>query len=387
MQKSEAAGKQNSFSQFDIAYMKRAFALARRGKGKTSPNPMVGALLVKKGQIIGEGWHHYYGGPHAEIEAINSALAAGHSPKGADLYCTLEPCCFDAPDKKQPPCTSLLISSGIKSAIIANIDPNPRVKGKGIALLEAAGIEIKTGLCQEEGEELNRAFFAFQRLGRPFVHLKTAQSLDGRIAAQDYSSRWIGDESARRFVHRLRGEYDAVLIGRGTALVDDPELTVRLVKGRNPQRVILDSNLALPETAKLLSLPGPEKTIIFHSNNADAGKAEKLRSLGAELIPVQSKPHLAHDGLPLSEVLPALAKRGVLSVLVEGGAAIFRSFLLEGHWDRLSIFISPIILGDGVNFISGLGFRSMAEALRFKKGSFRRIGSQMLFEVGNEEAK
>jgi diaminohydroxyphosphoribosylaminopyrimidine deaminase/5-amino-6-(5-phosphoribosylamino)uracil reductase len=383
MQVSGLKGRQDSFSQFDFSCMKRAFTLARRGRGKTSPNPMVGAVLVKDGRVIGEGWHRRYGGAHAEAEAIKAALAAGFSPGGADLYCTLEPCCFNAPDKQQPPCTGLVINSGLKNVYIANLDPNPKVSGKGLALLEEAGIKVKAGLWPDEGEELNRAFFTFQRRGRPFVHLKAAQSLDGRIAAPDGSARWISDETARRLVHRLRSEYDAVLIGRGTALADDPELTVRLVKGRNPHRVILDSGLNLPETAKLFALKDTAKTLIFHSHDADTGKAAKLRFLGAELIPIQ----MASGGIPLREVLAALAKRGIQSVLVEGGAGIFRSFLMEGLWDRLSVFIAPLILGGGVNFVSGLGFGSMTEALRFKNASFRRTGSQALFEVNNEQLK
>ena len=361
--------------------MKRAFALARRGRGKISPNPMVGALLVKDGRVIGEGWHRRYGGAHAEAEAINAVLAAGLSPKNADLYCTLEPCCFDAPGKHQPPCTALIIRSGVKRVYIANIDPNPKVSGKGIALLEEAGIEVRTGLCSEAGEELNRAFFIFQRLGRPFVHLKMAQTLDARIAAADGGARWISDETARRVVHRLRSHYDAALIGRGTALADDPELTVRLVKGRNPLRVILDSWLALPAEAKLLSLPEPEKTIIIHNHGADLRKAEKLRSLGAELIPIKAG---MTAGLPLKKVLAALAKRGVQSVLVEGGAGVFSSFLREGLWDRLSVFIAPVLLGSGVNAVSELGIASMDQAMRFNKGSFRRVGSQICFEADRE---
>jgi diaminohydroxyphosphoribosylaminopyrimidine deaminase/5-amino-6-(5-phosphoribosylamino)uracil reductase len=341
---------------------------------------MAGALLVKDGRIIGEGWHRRCGEAHAEAEAVKAAQAAGLSPAGADLYCTLEPCCFTAPDKRQPPCTALIIRNGIKKVYVANTDPNPRVSGKGVTLLGEAGIEVRAGLCSKEGEELNRAFFTFHRLGRPFVHLKMAQSLDGRIAASDGGARWISGEEARRMVHRLRSFYDAVLIGRGTALADDPELTVRLVKGRNPCRVILDSRLALPETAKLLSLPEPEKTIIIHSDDADERRAAKLRSCGAELLPLKA----ASGGIPLKKVLAVLGKRGVQSLLVEGGAKIFSSFLREGLWDRLSIFIAPMILGDGVNAVSGLGFAAMEEAMRFKNGAFRRIGSQILFEVDRE---
>ena len=378
--------KKQIFSLLDISYMKRAFVLARRGEGKTSPNPMVGAVLVKDGRIIGEGWHRRHGEAHAEAEAVQAVLAAGLSPKGADLYCTLEPCCFKAPDKRQPPCTDLIIKSGIKNVYIANLDPNAKVSGKGVAMLEEAGITVKTGLCHEAGEELNRAFFTFHRLGRPFVHLKMAQTLDGRVAAPDGGSRWISDETARRMVHRLRSRYDAVLIGSGTALADDPELTVRLVKGRNPRRIIFDSRLAIPVEAALLSLPEPAKTIIIHNNDADAGKAEKLRSRGVELIPIKAGKALS-GGLPLKEVLAALAKRNVQSVFVEGGAGIFGSFLREGLWDRLSLFIAPLILGGGTNVVSGLGFDSMDQAMRFKTGSFRRIGSQILFEVNREQER
>ena len=356
--------------------------MAGRGRGKTSPNPMVGAVLVKDGNVIGEGWHRRYGGAHAEAEAILTVMAAGLLPDGADLYCTLEPCCFTAPDKHQPPCTDLIIESGIKRVYIANLDPNPKVSGKGVALLEKAGIEVKVGLCAEAGEELNRAFFAFHRLGRPYVHLKMAQTLDGRIAAPDSNARWITDEAARRMVHRLRCHYDAVLIGRGTALADDPELTVRLARGRNPRRIVLDSRLAIPETARLFSLPEPEKTIIIHRDDASERKAAKLRSRGAELIPLT----VAAGGLSLRKVLTALGKRGVQSVLVEGGSGVFSSFLREGLWDRLSVFIAPVILGDGVNAVSGLGIATMEQAIRFGSGSFRRVGSQMLFEVDRQGA-
>ena len=382
----------NTFSHFDLLCMKRAFALAKRGRGKTSPNPMVGAVLAKDGHVIGEGWHRRYGQAHAEAEAVQSVLAAGLSPLGADLYCTLEPCCFRAPDKHQSPCTELIIKSGIKNVYIANLDPNSKVNGKGVTMLKEAGIKVKTGLCQDAGEELNRAFFTFHRLGRPFVHLKAAQSLDGRIAASNGDSRWISCEKARRLVHQLRGDYDAVLVGRGTALADDPELTVRLVKGRNPLRVILDSGLAIPETAKLFSLPEPGKTIIIHSHDANTDKAAKLRSLGAELISIKSASKNASTAagsrptIPIKKVLASLTKRGVQSVLVEGGAGVYSSFLREGLWDRLSLFIAPVILGDGMNLVSGLGLNSMERAMRFGKGSFRRVGLQALFEVNNEEA-
>jgi len=370
--------------------MKRALVLARRGAGRTSPNPMVGAVLAKDGRVIGEGWHRKRGEAHAEARAVQAALDSGCSPAGADLYCTLEPCCYTAPEKRQPPCTGLIINSGITRVYIANLDPNPKVSGGGVAALRKAGIEACTGLCAAEGEELNRAFFTFHRLRRPYIHLKLAQTLDGKVAAPDGSSRWITDAAARRIVHRLRSHYDAVLIGSGTALADNPELTVRLSSGRNPLRIVLDSRLAISETAKLLNLSDPEKTIIIYNdyngdkNPALAQKAEKLRAKGAELIALRSSP-LSAEGLPLTEVLAALAKRGVQSVLVEGGAGVCSSFLREGLWDRLSLFIAPLVLGGGVSSISGLGITSMAEALRFGNGSFRRIGGQVLFQTDRNQ--
>ena len=379
--------REQTFSPFDFSCMKRAFSLAGRGAGKTSPNPMVGAVLVKDGRIIGEGWHRRHGEAHAEAEAVKAALAAGFSPADAVLYCTLEPCCFKAPDKLQPPCCELVIKSGIKKVYIANLDPNARVSGKGVKQLAAAGIEVKSGLCAEAGEELNRAFFTFHRLGRPFVHLKMAQTLDGKAAATDGSSRWISDETARRLVHRLRAFYDAVLIGSGTALADDPELTVRLVKGRSPHRVIIDSGLAISTKAKLFSLSDPKsaeepgKNIIVHSDSAPARKAEKLRSLGATLIPLKAE---KAGILPLKEVLAELGKLRIQSVFVEGGASITSSFISGGLWDRLSLFIAPVLLGGGTDVISGLGIKSMDQAMRFGNGVFRQIGSQVLFEVNRE---
>jgi diaminohydroxyphosphoribosylaminopyrimidine deaminase/5-amino-6-(5-phosphoribosylamino)uracil reductase len=402
VQVSEAAGKEQNFSPFDLSCMKRAFALAKRGQGKTSPNPMVGAVLVKDRRIIGEGWHRRHGQAHAEVEAVQAALTAGYSLAGAELYCTLEPCCFTASDKLTPPCTDLIVKNGIKKIYIANLDPNKKVSGKGVAMLEKSGIEVVTGLNSELGEELNRAFFTFHRLGRPYVHLKLAQTLDGKIAALDGSSRWISCEASRRMVHSLRACYDAVLVGGGTALADDPELTVRLVKGRNPARVVLDSSLSIKETAKLFSRPQPEpagesqknrcvplgKTIIIHSDDASPKKAEQLKALGALLIPLPvntGQKAKANIGIPVAAALQALAEQRVQSVLVEGGARVFNSFLREGLWDRLTIVIAPLILGSGMNSVSDLGLNSMSQAIRFESGTFRRLGAQTVFEVNREE--
>jgi diaminohydroxyphosphoribosylaminopyrimidine deaminase/5-amino-6-(5-phosphoribosylamino)uracil reductase len=250
---------------------------------------MVGAVLVSKGRVIGEGWHRKAGEAHAEEAAIRDARTKnpGKIP-GSTLYCTLEPCSFTAPDKKRPPCTKLIIESGIKRAVIAALDPNPRVNGAGAEALRAAGIAVETGLLAEQDEELNRGFRAFHRLGRPFVHLKIASSLDGRIAAASGDSRWITGEEARKAVHRLRAFYDAVLVGRGCLSADNPSLTVRHTRGRNPRRVLLDSNLFVPEDAAIFGSTPEEnaRTIIFCAKNADGGKAARLCGRGVTVLPL-----------------------------------------------------------------------------------------------------
>ncbi|GHV83352.1 riboflavin biosynthesis protein RibD [Spirochaetia bacterium] len=371
------------FSDFDQHCMKRALTLSRRGLGKTSPNPMVGALIAREGRILGEGWHRRYGGKHAESEAIGAVAAAGETATGATLYCTLEPCCFTAPDKHQPPCAELVIKSGVRRVVIASLDPHRRVNGAGAAMLRKAGIAVETGLFAAAEAEVNRAYRTFQRAGRPFVHLKIAQTLDGRIAApkaalhEDIVSadQWITDEAARKIVHRMRAEYDAVLVGKGTVLADDPELTVRLVRGRNPLRVIL--GLGLPEEAKVLTLPDRKNTLVICAAAAADGAA-KLRGMGVDVICLDAD--ATERGLPLQPVLEALGAKGVRSVLVEGGSRIFSSFLREGLWDRITVFIAPIILGNGVGAVSGLGINTIRDALRLTDVSFRRVGDQLLFE-------
>lgn len=365
------------FSDFDRKCMTRAFTLARRGTGKTAPNPLVGAVIAKHGRIIGEGWHRQYGGKHAEAAALDAVLESGESPEGADLYCTLEPCCFTAPDKHQPPCTDRIIKSGIRRVLIANRDPNPKVNGEGVRILDQAGIAVQSGLLASAGERLNEGFFTFHRLGRPFIRVKIAQSLDGRIATKGGDSRWITDEAARRLVHRLRNSHDAVLIGRGTALKDDPELTVRLVRGRNPLRVVLDSRLSLPDSARLLSLPDKEKTLIFCTEEANPERIDQLRDRGIQVIPVRGE---GRAGLSLQGVLAVLAERGVRSVLVEGGSTIFTAFLKEGLWDGLAVFIAPLLIGQGISALGDLGIGTVKEALRFQDVSLRPLGDQLLFE-------
>jgi diaminohydroxyphosphoribosylaminopyrimidine deaminase/5-amino-6-(5-phosphoribosylamino)uracil reductase len=378
--------------------MARAMTLAKRGAGKTSPNPLVGAVAAKDGVIIGEGWHRQYGGKHAEAEALDAALAAGLSVKGADIYCTLEPCCFTSPQKHQPPCTGLLIKNGIRRAVIACLDPNPLVNGQGAEKLRRAGIVVESGLLEREGEALNEGFFTFQRLGRPFVRLKIAQSLDGRIACASGDSRWITDEAARKIVHGMRARHDAVLVGRGTVIADDPELTVRLARGRNPLRVVLDSRLSVLPAARIFSLPDVQKTVIVCGKDADPQKAELLRGTGARVIQID----LTRGGAPplrraelssapcgaessrrhpsLAVVLDALADIGVRSILVEGGSGVYTSFLREGLWDKLTVFAAPLVLGEGISATGDLGITRVSDALRLRDVSVKTIGSQVMIE-------
>jgi len=373
----------HSFTPADEAFMCRALRLARGGRGRASPNPLVGAVVVREGRIVGEGFHREYGGPHAEAEAIR---AAGGTSFGSDMYCNLEPCCFTSPEKKQPPCTDLIIRSGIRRLFIANRDPHPLVDGRGIESLRRAGLEVFSELLEKEGEELNEGFFTFQRLGRPWVRLKAAQSLDGRIAAAGGDSKWITDLAARRMAHRLRARHDAVLVGRGTALTDDPELTLRLARGRNPFRVVLDSRLSLREDARVLNLPDPDRTILLCGPRADREKIRRLRDRGATVIPLGTEDPPGEGsgaGLPLGPALSALAGRGIRSILVEGGGGVLTSFLREGLWDAAAVFIAPVIIGRGIDAVGDLGVKRVAEAFRLGEVRVRRIRDQVLVEGKN----
>ena len=361
-------------------YMKRALKLARRGSGKVSPNPLVGAVVVKDGRVLGEGFHRAYGEKHAETRAIESAI---EPVAGADLYCTLEPCCFTGPEKHQPPCTDLIIRSGIRKVFIAMLDPNPKVRGKGVEILRQKGVEVSVGILADEARRLNEGFITYHTLGRPFVHLKIAQTLDGRIASKEGDSRWITDEHARRQVHQWRARYDAVLIGKNTVQVDDPELTVRFVEGRNPIRVVLDSTLSLPLDRKIFHPPDPEKTFIVTGPDFDLQKRKALETRGITVLSVSydlEKGDELFRRLNLGEVLTALGDRGIRSILVEGGGALFTSFLKSTVYDRITFFIAPRVLGTGINTFGDLGFTKISQAIRLEQIRIRHICTQIQVE-------
>ena len=342
----------------DEQYMKQALALARRGKGWTSPNPMVGAVIVRDGKVMGTGYHRRFGEAHAEINAIN---AAGGGAEGATLYVTLEPCSHHG---KTPPCADRVIDAKVSRVVVGSIDPNPLVAGTGIGRLRDHGITVDVGMLAPQCEALNEPFFTFMRTGIPFVTVKYAQTLDGRIATSTGHSRWVSSEPSLRFAHRLRGTHDAVLVGIGTVIADNPDLRVRLVRGRNPLRVVLDPDLRIPERAGVLDNQDSARTLIVAGT--PGGHTSALKERGIETLSVE---RTAADSLDLKRLLTALGKRQISSVLVEGGAKTITSFVREGLFDRMIVITAPKIAGRGIEAVGDLGIERMdkAIALRFER--------------------
>lgn len=355
----------------DKIFMKRAIALA--GRGRTSPNPMVGAVVVRDGKIVGEGYHPKAGEPHAEVFALQSA---GELAQGADLYVNLEPCCHYG---KTPPCTDAIIQAGIRRVIAAMEDPNPEVAGKGFEALRQAGIEVQVGLMEAEARELNRGFIKRVTTGRPFVLWKTAMTLDGKICTRTGDSRWITGEKARREVHRLRASFDAVMVGIGTVLADDPELTVRHLSGKhvqNPIRVVIDSEGNTPSSAKVLD--GQAPTIIAVKRSAPEANLDRLWQSGARILGIPDV-----DGrIDLKYLMAELGKMGINSVLLEGGGELVASMIALGLVDRGLVFIAPKIVGgrDAKTPVEGDGVELMSEAIETSKPKIRRFGEDVALE-------
>ncbi len=355
-------------------YLARALQLAERGRGCTSPNPMVGAVLVKDGRLIGEGYHARCGERHAEVAAIENAT---ESAKGAVLYCTLEPCCHTGPSKRTPPCTERIIQEGIRKVVLCTLDPNPLVSGRGVERLQQAGIPVITGYLADEAAILNEVYFTFIRSRHPFVHLKIAQSLDGRIATGSGDSRWITDREARTRVHRMRSEHDAVLVGRNTVLKDDPALTVRLLVGKQPLRVVLDGRLEIPENARLLGDGQADRTLLFVGEEHDPHKRRALEGRGVRFRAVSRD---ERGFLDLQEVLRELGRMEVTSVLVEGGAGVFTEFIRRQLFDKVSVFVAPLFIGKGTEGVGDLDVRSLDQALRLENLSVEPINGQALLQ-------
>ncbi|MFH1024136.1 MAG: bifunctional diaminohydroxyphosphoribosylaminopyrimidine deaminase/5-amino-6-(5-phosphoribosylamino)uracil reductase RibD [Planctomycetota bacterium] len=319
-------------------FMRRALALARRGMGRVGPNPAVGAVLVRNNRIVGEGWHRRFGGPHAEVEALRKA---GRRAAGATLYVTLEPCSHFG---KTPPCADAVIRAGVKAVVVAVRDPNPLVNGRGLRKLRAAGVGVTEGILQTEAEAMNAPFFHVMRTGTPWVTAKWAMTLDGKIAGPTPAFRRITGPAALREAHRLRGAADAILVGIGTVLADDPLLTCRLVRGRNPIRVILDSKARLPFRSRIVRTAKDVRTIVVTAPGAPAPRVAELRRHTIEVIAVKR----GSGGLSPKTILTALAGEGITHVLVEGGAAVLTSFFEAGYVNEAAVFLAPKIYGDGL---------------------------------------
>lgn len=342
----------HSFSELDHHMMERALVLAGNGTGSVSPNPLVGCVITNTaGVVLGEGWHKKYGGPHAEVEAVRDAEARGNTLTGSTVYVTLEPCSHYG---KTPPCADLLIEKNVGRVVIALMDPNPKVAGQGINRLRQAGITVEVGLLEEEAQEVNRFFLKHITTRLPYITMKIAASLDGKIALKSGESTWFTSEASRKIVHQLRAEHDAVLIGRGTALKDNPALTVRDVDGRNPMRVVLDTNLTLPEKLALFSDDHRNKTIVITTRKTRDEKSEVVRRLEKSGIQIVAIP-TTKDRPQLAEVIQQLEERGITSILVEPGASLANSFVRERAFDELQLFLAPRIFGsDAVSAVGPL---------------------------------
>ena len=350
-------------------YMRRALRLARRGAGRVSPNPMVGAVVVRDGEIVGEGYHVFSRRHHAEIMALQKA---GEQTRGADLYLTLEPCCHTG---RTPPCVEAIMRAGVKAVYVATRDPNPRVNGKGIERLEEAGIEVFEGLCESEATRLNEPFFRLVRTGKPFVTLKLALSLDGRIATSTGSSKWITGDKARGVVHRLRYEHDAILVGIGTVAQDDPSLDVRGRRKNRIVKMVLDSELRTDPEARLFQSRDP--VVIFHSEKVSKAGVRRL-SQAAALVGVGRD----SAGLQWQEILQETGRRGLNSLLIEGGGTVAASALRAGAVQRMMLFYAPTIIGgDGLPGFGPLGVESLEKAFRVDLTRIRRLGEDFLLEA------
>lgn len=326
----------------DKKFMQQALKLAARGIGSVEPNPVVGCVIVKSGKVIGTGWHKKFGEPHAEINAIEDCKSRGNNPAGAVMYITLEPCCHFG---KTPPCTQAVIAAQPARVVIATFDPSEHASGKGVQQLRDAGIDVQTGLYQKQARLLNAAFFKFVTTGRPWVILKWAQSIDGKLARQDRSTeQWISNEKSRKDAHKLRRSVQAILVGINTVLTDDPLLTPRPGRGKKPLRIVTDSNLRIPLDCKLVKTAGANPVLIVTTGKAideNPSKGEKLKAGQVELLSVPTV-----DGrCSLKELLDELGRRKIIRLLVEGGPKILAAFLKEQLADEVCIYIAPGLLG------------------------------------------
>lgn len=360
-------------SDFDPHWMRRALDLAENGRGFVEPNPLVGAVVVREGRAVGEGWHQRFGEAHAEVNAL---AQAGEAARGATLYVTLEPCCHHG---KTPPCTDAVLAAGVSRVVAAMADPFPRVAGGGVARLQEAGVAVEVGLCEAEARRLNAPYLKLLATGRPYVHAKWAMTLDGKIATRTGDSKWVSGEAARQRVHVLRGRMDAIIVGIGTVLADDPLLTTRPPGPRTPARVVLDSRARLPLDSRLVKT-AHEAPVILVTNGAPG---DALLARGCEVLPLLTRE--ARSGqTPASRsdvgaLLDELGRRRMTNVLVEGGAEVLGSFFDARAVDEVHVFISPRVAGgrDAKPSVGGRGVDKITESLALAEWDVERVGGDV----------
>jgi len=369
-----AAVDQRSLKIVDETYMKMALSLAEQGRGWTSPNPLVGAVVVKDGKVVGKGFHQAAGGPHAEVFALEEA---GDDASGATLYVTLEPCNHTG---RTPPCTHAILRSRIKRLVAGMKDPNPRVTGGGLGYLRRQGLDVAVGVCEDECRRLNEIFIKYASTTLPFVILKCAATLDGRIATRTGDSKWITNPRSRHFVHELRHAADAVMVGIGTVVKDNPQLTTRLEgrKGSDPTRIVLDTRLSMPLDARLLHLSSHSDTLIVTSSSVSPEKRELLQRAGIQLLSMDCH----EDHIDLKALLTELGRREITSLLIEGGSRVNGSALRAGIVDKVYMFYAPKICGgdDGVPVCAGPGVERMEQSMRLKDISVHRFEDDVMIE-------
>jgi len=369
-----AASDQRSLKIVDETYMKMALSLAEQGRGWTSPNPLVGAVVVKDGEVVGKGFHQAAGGPHAEVFALEEA---GDDAKGATLYVTLEPCNHTG---RTPPCTHAILKSRIKRLVAGMKDPNPRVTGGGLDYLRRQGLDVAVGVCEDECRRLNEIFIKYASTTLPFVVLKCAATLDGRIATRTGDSKWITNPHSRHFVHELRHAADAVMVGIGTVVKDNPRLTTRLEgrKSSDPMRIVLDTHLSMPLDAKLLHLSSNSDTLIVSSSSVSPEKRKSLQRAGVQLLSMDCH----EDRIDLKALVRELGRREITSLLIEGGSRVNGSALRAGIVDKVHMFYAPKICGgdDGVAVCAGPGVERMEQSMRLKDISVHRFEDDVMIQ-------
>lgn len=359
-------------------YMAHALKLAKQGRGRTSPNPVVGAVIVKDGSMIGEGWHKKCGENHAEINAFENAAERGNDVSGADMYVSLEPCSHYG---RTPPCAKAIIEKKIKKVYVGMLDPNPLVAGRGIGMMRDAGIQVETGVLEQECLHINEIFIKFITTKKPFVVMKTAMTLDGKIAAYTGDSKWVSGEVSRNLVQQMRNSLTGIMVGIGTVLSDDPQLTCRLEHGRDPIRIIVDSHLRIPLDAKVLQ---DENCILAATTECDREKMDRLKEKGISILLTEQK-----DGkVNLTELMEQLGEQGIDSILLEGGGGLNEAALKAGIVDRVVSFIAPKLIGgmDAKTPVEGEGFAKMSQAICLENVEVRSIGGDVLIQ-GTPERK